>query len=56
MTARTDRFDLGRYFPAYATGRELEMGAARQGCEHFSSMRPAMEVESLENKKENDDE
>lgn len=30
MTARTDRYDLGRYAPAYATGRELGMNVARQ--------------------------
>ena len=26
MTARTDRSELGRYSPAYATGRELGKG------------------------------
>ena len=30
MTARTDRSDLGRYSPAYATGREFGKNATRQ--------------------------
>ena len=30
MTARTDRSDLSRYSPAYATERELGMNAAQQ--------------------------
>ena len=35
MTARTDRSDLGRYSPAYATGRELGKSAVRQISRRF---------------------
>ena len=35
MTARTDNSDLDRYFPAYATGRELGMNVARQISRRF---------------------